>query len=215
MSTQLDTYNLNALNSGWVKRGSTISRVDRVRVGMALVEAGDATYVATAAKVNGRGLAKGMIVFASYNGNNQGAGVYEVLGFTDDDQPYGEGGVKFDTIADVLKAKNVKSLKALEELQDANPVYGCSTCLVVRDVATNESGPWFTLFQGRWSIGSSADPLSFVEVKVFNQAEYDAEQEAKAKAEERIRIQNRINWNLDRIAELERQNAELQAQLAA
>ena len=42
----------------------------------------------------------------------------EILGFTDDKTEYGQGGVAFDSHKEMMEHYGVKSLKALEELQN-------------------------------------------------------------------------------------------------
>lgn len=109
-------------------------------------------------------LAKGMLVLASYSSTNQGAQVYEILGFTDDDKKYGEGGVKFNSARELYKAKKVTNLKDLEALQNKNE-YGMHSYMVVRDIEDKEEGAWFYPFKGKWSRGSGAEALTFTLVE--------------------------------------------------
>lgn len=113
--------------------------------------------------VQGKSLTAGMVVLASYDaGFNCGVNMYEVMGLTNDDVKYGEGGVAFSSVKELLAAKGVVSLRDLEELQDHNPEYGQTSYLVCKDMNTGEWGAWFYLYKGRWSCGSGAEALSFV-----------------------------------------------------
>lgn len=110
--------------------------------------------------VAGNKLEKGMVVMASYNSTNQGAQIYEIKGFTDAVEKYGESGVKFDSIDAVFKANKVTSLKALMDLEDKNE-YGRHTYMVVKDLEDNDEGAWFYLYKGSWARGSGAEKLTF------------------------------------------------------
>lgn len=110
--------------------------------------------------VRGNTLKAGMLLLATYNQFNTGADLVEVLGFTDTDVAYGEGGVVFKDVKDVFKKEGVSSLKALEIKQNLNE-YGHHTYMVVRDVDGGDSGARYYLFEGRWSRGSGAEALSF------------------------------------------------------
>lgn len=105
-------------------------------------------------------LEKGMVVMASYNSSNQGAQIYEIKGFTDSVEKYGESGVKFDSINDVFKANKVTSLKALMDLEDKNE-YGRHTYMVIKDLEDQSEGAWFYLYKGSWVRGSGAEKLTF------------------------------------------------------
>lgn len=105
-------------------------------------------------------LEKGMVVMASYNSTNQGAQIYEIKGFSDAVEKYGESGVKFDSIDAVFKANKVKNLKDLMALEDKNE-YGRHTYLVVKDLEDGDEGAWFYLYKGSWCRGSGAEKLTF------------------------------------------------------
>jgi hypothetical protein len=115
-------------------------------------------------KVRGNTLKRGMLLAADYNRFNSGIDYIEILGVTGDDQKYGEGGVKYNSVRECFQANGVRSLKQLEE-KDGENEYGYSHYLVVRDLLRDESGAWYYLFEGRWSRGSGAEPLSFTEIK--------------------------------------------------
>jgi len=153
---------IGELSSGMMCDREAISNVSRVRGGTPVkLDRGlnKGTYVSVK-NIQGRTLSKGMVVLGSYNAYNQGADLYEVLGFTSDEDKYGEGGVKFDSVKDLFKYYGVKSLRALEELQNQN-TYGYSSYMMVRDLHDGDEGAWFYIFEGRWCRGSGAEPLSF------------------------------------------------------
>ena len=120
--------------------------------------------------VSWRKLEKGMHVVISY-GNSPRSGYAfpaEIQGFTADDEQYGKGGVEFTSAKDLLDHYGVKSMKALEELQDHND-YGYCSYLVVKDLETDEEGAWLYLFKGRWAIGSGAQTVTFTKPTIhFN-----------------------------------------------
>ena len=156
------SMHISELSSGCLKSPVALENVQCVRNG-ATVQTGDQfnpKYFTAERNIQGRTIAKGMLVLASYNDANQGADLCEVLGFTGDDEKYGNGGVKFDSVKDLFTHYGVKSLWALEELQDEKE-YGYASYMVVRDLDTGESGSWFYLYEGRWCRGSGAEPLSF------------------------------------------------------
>lgn len=84
--------------------------------------------------------------------------VFKFLGFTDDDRKYGEGGVKFKTLVDLLRARGVRSVKALGVLQDesdyGHDFYMCGEW-------DTGKGCYLYLYGGRWCVGSGAQPVSF------------------------------------------------------
>lgn len=159
-----EALKIHALNSGAMHSKSAKDAVRAVMSKRENVIAGDKEYKAFSLKLDHDDLEKGQIVLASYSSTNQGAQVYEILGFTDDDKKYGDGGVKFDSVKDLLKAKGVATLKELEALQNKNE-YGLRSYIVVRDLDDKEEGPWFYLYKGSWSRGSGAEKLSFVLLK--------------------------------------------------
>jgi len=158
---------IHELNSGFLRSPEAINNVQMVRGGAPIEVKKDdeqKTYVAIG-NVQGRSLAKGMVVLASYNEGNQGADLVEVLGFTSDKEHYGEGGVAFESAKEMLKHYGVKSLQELEDLQDKNE-YGYHSYLVVRDLNDDEEGAWYYLYEGRWARGSGAEKLSFVRMNL-------------------------------------------------
>ena len=136
--------------------------------------------------IKGTELKKGDLVAARYNAYNQGMQLYEILGVTDNDEKYGEGGVKFNSVKDCMKKNGVSSLKALEEKQsEGGKEYGHHFYLVVKDLEDGDEGPWFYLFKGRWARGSGAEALSFVKVKEVGKSEEKETTEKETKEEEK------------------------------
>ena len=112
----------------------------------------EATKVAS-----GGNLKKGDVVFAVHDKYNTGAELYQVLGF-------GKGStVKYDSMKDVYAGTGTKNLKALEKFNDENDKD--EVRLIVKDLADGDEGDFFYTYQGRWSYGSGAEPLSFMAVK--------------------------------------------------
>lgn len=112
-------------------------------------------------------LERGMKVACFYSSFNEGVDVCEVLGYSGNDAQYGDGGIKYNTIQDVFADNKVKSLRELEQLEDKNE-YGYATYMWLRDLQPtpgyDDSGPWYYIFKGKWSRGSGAEAISFVEL---------------------------------------------------
>ena len=119
--------------------------------------------------VRGNTLKRGMKLAAFYNAVNEGVDYIEVLGFTGNDQKYGEGGVKYNSAKHMLQANSVKTLKHLET-KDNTREYGYHHYMVAKDLEEGNEGPWYYLYNGRWSRGSGAEALSFKELG-FNRVE--------------------------------------------
>ncbi len=119
--------------------------------------------------VRGNTLKRGMKLSASYSKVNEGTDYIEVLGFTGNDQKYGEGGVKYNSVQEIFRVtRGVSTLKQLEQHDDKNE-YGYAHYMVARDIdptadKKGEEGAWYRIFKGRWSRGSGAEPLSFREL---------------------------------------------------
>jgi hypothetical protein len=146
---------------GTVHPESALGSIDEILAGTKNVKLDNGDIYKAVKRLRAPALAKGMVVLAYYDAGNAGSDLYEILGFTGDEEKYGEGGVKFDTAKEVYKNYGVKNLDTLEKHQDKNG-HGYSTYLTVKDLNRDESGPWFYAFQGRWSRGSGAEPLSFI-----------------------------------------------------
>jgi len=164
-----EAVNINELSSGSPKSRDAIEKSWDVMRGNEPLEVGSKTYKAKG-PVKGTQLKKGMIVLATYNQVNQGTDLYEILGVTDWDPKYGEGGVKFNSVKDAMRSAGVVTLKDLDEKTwekakrkwGTDEGYGHGYYLVVKDLVSNDSGSWFYLYNGRWSRGSGAEKLSFV-----------------------------------------------------
>lgn len=156
-------YSIKDMSSGMYRGRNQINAVYDFQSGYALVELYPGKYYRAGKFLKGKDLKAGMLVSASYNAYNQGIDFYEIKGVTDMDEKYGNGGIKFDSVKEALQKYKVKTLKALEELEDV-PVYGHGFYLFVEDLDTEESGPWFYLDEGRWCRGSGAEKLTFVEL---------------------------------------------------
>lgn len=161
----MESVNIDALSSGMMKRKQAIRLVRDVEVGLKAVELDNGDAYVAVKKLRGNQLEAGMIVLASYNKFNQGSDLCEILGFTGDEKKYGEGGPRYSSVKELFQVYNVDSLKDLEILQDGNE-YGYHTYMCIKDLNARgkkyEQGCWFYLFEGRWSRGSGAEPLSFV-----------------------------------------------------
>ena len=151
-------------SSGWIKSKDAKELVKAFKAGKATFDLTDGRKFKAVKRVLNNKLEAGMTVLASYNRYNQGADIYEILGWSDTDKKYGEGAIKFKSIAEVFAAKKVKTLKALEDLDEGLP-YGHSVYMVVKDLEDNDSGPWFYLYEGSWARGSGAEKLSFTLVE--------------------------------------------------
>ena len=159
---------LKDMSSGMWKSGVTIENVREFFNGIIGVKLknrkGRVRKFVVERRIKTTSLKKGMIVAASYNRYNQGMDIYEFLGVTDDMSKYGEHPKKvFSSVRECLKFYNVKTLKQLEDLQSTTE-YGKASYLLVKDLESGKSGPWFYLFKGRWSRGSGAEPLSFAKL---------------------------------------------------
>ncbi len=125
--------------------------------------------------IRNKDLAKGMRVQAWYRQHNEGVEYYEILGVTDDDVKYGEGGVKFDSVRAALEAKGFTTLAGYEKAykarmrdQDGKFIeseYGKELYLVVKDLESGEEGAWFYLYHGKWARGSGAETLHWNEIE--------------------------------------------------
>ena len=118
--------------------------------------------------VRGNMLRRGMTLQMKYRGKPHEAWV-EVVGFSDNKQKYGESGVVYTSVKEMLAANNVRSLRELEELDDQNE-YGYHHYLILRDltedVVTIKDNIFNAyIYKGRWAVGSSADFVSFYEAR--------------------------------------------------
>lgn len=140
-------------SSGWTKSRQAKELVAAFKAGEETVDLKDGSKFKAVKSVSGAQIAKGMVVLASYNSHNQGAELYAILGVSDDGA---EDTVKYDSVAEAMKAHGVKNLKDLEE-KDCH--------LVVRDLNDGDEGGFFYLYKGAWARGSGAERLSFTLVE--------------------------------------------------
>jgi len=157
---------LDDLQSGWLKEPESVESTRRVANGEDSVVLGNGKEYRATKRLAGNALKKGMVVLAYYNSFNQGVDICKVLGVTGHEGKYGDGGIKFNSVKECMNHYDVKTLKALEALQDENE-YGHSSYLFVEDMedvedTKNKRGPWYYLDEGRWCRGSGAEKLSFV-----------------------------------------------------
>lgn len=143
---------ISKFNSGWLKEPEAKALVKAFRAGEVTAEVNGQSYKASK-KVTATSLKKGQVVFGSYNSTNQGAQIYEILGFQ-----AGDDGPTFDTVKQLLAHYEVVSLRELEAKNSGAK-------LVVKDIADGSQGPWFYIYKGSWARGSGAEKLSFVEVE--------------------------------------------------
>lgn len=130
-------------------------------------------------QIRGNMLKRGMKLAAVYSKVNEGIDYIEVLGFTGNNEKYGEGGVKYNSVKEIFRAhRGISSLKALEA-SDNEKEYGYGHYLCARDLnpdpdtrEEHKQGCWYYLFEGRWCRGSGAEPLSFYELN-FAPKEHD------------------------------------------
>jgi hypothetical protein len=81
------------------------------------------------------------------------------LGFTHDEEPYGESGAKYTSLAVAKACLKVKTNGQLEGREKLMP-YGHGVRAVFRDLV--DGSEWYAyLFNGAWCYGSSADVLRF------------------------------------------------------
>jgi hypothetical protein len=117
----------------------------------------------------------------SYHATNAGYDVFTFLGFSDMDEKYGEGGVKFQSINEAYRKYNVRSLSALDEKcyklaqrRYGGDAYGHAIDMWVDFIAEkgsvleNKPGGYYYISDGRWCRGSGAEPLTFWEIEEVN-----------------------------------------------
>lgn len=165
----LNAVSVHDISSGARKSREATELVKSAHAGEVAVTVNDGkvAYQAQKKGLAASDLEKGQIVLASHNSYNQGAQIYEILGVTDNDAKYGDGGVKFDSVKALMKAKGVNSMTALVHYQKDNAKeYGYHFYLVVKDLDDGDHGAWFYLDdRGRWCYGSGAERLSFTLMK--------------------------------------------------
>jgi hypothetical protein len=120
-----------------------------------------------------RSMQAGTLYGDGYHATNSGYDVFTFLGYSDMDEKYGEGGVKFSSIREVFQKYNVTSLSALEEkcwrlAQRKYPtdsyghdIYMWEEFVVEEDSALEKPGGYYYISGGKWCRGSGAEPLTF------------------------------------------------------
>lgn len=110
-------------------------------------------------------LKRGMKVAAAYKQYNTGVDYIEILGISGNRQPYGEGGVHYNSVQDVFRAhRGIATLKQLYDNDNQNE-YGYWHHLCARDLTDGRTGCWYYLNEkGRWCRGSGMEELSFREL---------------------------------------------------
>jgi hypothetical protein len=203
-----EIYNIDDLLSGMRIGGRSGKAEDKIRdilSGQANIKLNDGSLWKSAGMIRGSNLKKGDIVLASYLAYNQGAQVYEILGVSDMDVQYGEGGVKYDSVRAAMQAMGVISLTQLDAKQDevakqkfgekrVEDWYGHAHYLWVKDLDIGDSGGWFYIHNGRWAIGSGAEALSFIKLEKIQgvqSPEVEALQIQRSKKIEEIKIDPR------------------------
>ena len=141
-------------SSGWLKSKDAIDLVKAFKKGEETYELKDGTTFKFTKNIIGSKLEQNQTVLAHYNGNNQGADIYEIKGFTDAKDEK----VNFKSVKELFAKYEVNSLKALEGVSE-------DLYMVVKDLESGEEGAWFYIYNGRWSLGSGADALSFALVE--------------------------------------------------
>ena len=89
------------------------------------------------------------------------------MGFTDLTVKHGEGGVAFKNLREVKKKYNVRTAEQVENLGD-DMDYGHNIYAIFKDINTDDptrlqlGGGEFAayLFNGKWGVGSGADPVA-------------------------------------------------------
>jgi hypothetical protein len=147
-----------SFTSGYMKSSNAKALVKAFKAGEETYEFKNGRSFKADKAIRGDKLETGMVVLASYDSTNQGAQIYEVLGFTDPtvelDDP------KFKTAKEAMTACKVTSLKALSNLGQ-----GEASKMVVKDLEDGDEGAWFYAYNGSWARGSGAEKLSFTLVE--------------------------------------------------
>lgn len=143
--------------SGAAKRKSAVKLATEFKRGKGTFELSDGRVFKGAGIIGPARLKKGDITLASHNKYNQGAQLYQVLGFTKGDKESGSRDETpyFNSAQEALDAYDADSLEDLEN----NPT--ADVRLVVKDLEDGTSGAWFYIHNGEWSYGSGAEPLTF------------------------------------------------------
>ncbi len=143
-------------SGAWGNRERALANVSDFRRGYEAADMRNGDKYIGIRNLTGVALSKGQIVLAAYNEYNQGADVYEILGFNLGGK--NEDEVVFSSVKELLSHAGYKSLAALDAA-------GGDARMVVKDLDSGESGGWFYIYKGRWARGSGAEKLSFILAK--------------------------------------------------
>lgn len=154
-------------NSGWLKTKEARELVKQFKAGNETFELSNGDSYSAIKSVTPNKLEAGQVVFASYSSTNQGADIYEILGFSDTSKKYGDSGVVFKTAKEVLSHYEASSFKELNDKINADDSleYGQNIYLVVRSLEDGTEGSWFYLYKGNFCRGSGAEKLTFTLVE--------------------------------------------------
>ena len=160
--------------------------------------------------VRGNSLEKGMVVLGRHGDHYD---LYEVLGISDKTEKYGNGGVAFDTVKEAFKSAGVRSLKALEDAEGSGEEYGHGYYLWLRDLGSvpegvDREGGWGYLYNGRWSLGSGANPVSWTRLRSIEEVMHG--REVKAAVAEAKRAGDRVRLQKDRLERMREQLMQLE-----
>lgn len=161
---KLNEIMLKDIQSGFMKSPDSVQGAQAVAQGQEPVTLSNGRTYKAVKNLTGLAIAAGQVVIARYNSFNQGVDICKILGVTDMETKYGDGGIKFKSVKEALMHYQVKTLKELEALGDEKE-YGHGCYLYVEDMEDVEHqykrGPWYYLDEGRWCRGSGAEKLSF------------------------------------------------------
>jgi hypothetical protein len=145
---------INKFRSGWMKSAEAREMVKAFRAGEETVELSNGSSFKAIKTVNARTIEKGMLVMGSYNGSNQGAELYEILGVSsgkDKDK------VAYDSVKEAMTDNKVSTLEALDAAINCH--------LVVKDIDDGDTGGFFYVYRGAWARDSGAERVSFTLVE--------------------------------------------------
>ena len=138
-------------SSGFMKDKKATKLANEFKRGKGTFELSDGRVFKGSGVIAPTQLKKGHIVLASYNEYNQGAQLYQILGVTK-----GDGSTTdFDSVEEMLATYDAETLKDVEVKTQAHPR------LIVKDLEDGDTGPWFYIHNGEWSLGSGAEKLTF------------------------------------------------------
>ena len=152
--------------SNWFEEQNINSTVEAFARGEIAVKIKGHTFLAKG-RVAGKSIKKEKYYLAYYNRLDKYAEIFRCTGFSDAEVKYGEGGPKFNNLAGIMERAGVKGLKELEEKENSK-AHGFETYMggeFFNFDNSVDSGCHYYLYNGRWSRGSMAERLSFIEVR--------------------------------------------------